>query len=223
MFADSGSISKCGYPARCSGKRNYPSDSPVAAGLFYSGWVGLFHAVFGSKWRASRSIYERPEDPDYPQGDGIHPNNAGDDLLSGLIRTAMFAPMDKTPPTTPPAPQATVLSPTSIRLTWNPSNGSPVGYHVLRDDMVVGIAKTEFFEDTDLPTKGSYRYRVRAFDGSMNLSALSPETVVNTNQLPVLSLIGNNTVRVGETIQFAVSASDPDSPESGLQYSAVSP
>lgn len=159
----------------------------------------------------------------YFNADGIHLNDAGDDLLSGLIHSAMFAPMDKTPPTTPPAPQATVLSPTSIRLTWNPSNGSPVGYHVLRDDMVVGIAKTEFFEDTDLPTKGSYRYRVRAFDGSMNLSGLSEETLVNTNQLPVLSLIGNNTVRVGETIQFAVSASDPDSPESGLQYSAVSP
>ncbi|MDD4348791.1 MAG: GDSL-type esterase/lipase family protein [Opitutales bacterium] len=160
---------------------------------------------------------------DAPLGDGIHPNNAGDDLLAGLIHAAMFAPLDKTPPSTPPAPQATVLSPTSIRLAWNPSTGSPTGYHVLRDDVVIGIVKTGIYNDPNLPSKGSYRYRVRAFDGSMNLSGMSEETLVNTNQLPVLSLIGNKTVRVGETIQFTVSASDSDDPEPTLEYSAVAP
>ncbi len=160
---------------------------------------------------------------DAPLGDGIHPNNAGDDLLAGLIHAAMFAPLDKTPPSTPPAPQATVLSPTSIRLAWNPSTGSPTGYHVLRDDVVIGIVKTGIYNDPNLPSKGSYRYRVRAFDGSMNLSGMSEETLVNTNQLPVLSPIGNLTLRVGETIEFTVSAQDPDDPDHTLQYSAVSP
>lgn len=191
----------------------------------YSTVVGLdcFTPFLDQNGVPQEAYYERPEDPDYPQGDGIHPNNAGDDLLSGLIHAAMFAPLDKTPPSTPPAPQATVLSPTSIRLTWNPSNGSPTGYHVLRDDVVIGIVKTGIFDDPNLPSQGSYRYRVRAFDGSMNLSGMSEETLVNTNQLPVLSLIGNKTVRVGETIQFTVSASDGDDSEHTLEYSAVAP
>ena len=159
----------------------------------------------------------------YYNEDGIHPNNAGDDLLSGLIHAAMFAPLDKTPPSIPSAPQITILSPTSIHLTWSESSGSPTGYHVLREDVVIGIVKSGAYDDTNLPSKGRYRYRIRAFDGSMNLSGLSDETLVNTNQLPVLSLIGNKTVRVGETIQFTVSASDDDDPEHTLEYSAVAP
>ncbi|OPZ68196.1 MAG: Acetylxylan esterase precursor [Verrucomicrobia bacterium ADurb.Bin474] len=159
----------------------------------------------------------------YYNADGIHPNNAGDDLLSGLIHAAMFAPLDKTPPSIPSAPQITILSPTSIHLTWSESLGSPTGYHVLREDVVIGIVKSGAYDDTNLPSKGIYRYQVRAFDGSMNLSGLSDETLVNTNQLPVLSPIGNRTVRVGETIQFTVSASDDDDPEHTLEYSAVAP
>lgn len=168
-------------------------------------------------------LYFNVDGTPYFYPDGCHLNNTGDDFLAGLIHAAMSEAVDKTPPSTPESPQATILSQTSIRLTWNPSTGSPAGYHVLRDDVVIGIVKTGIFDDPNLPSKGSYRYRVRAFDGSMNLSALSEETLVNTNQLPVLSLIGNKTVRVGETIQFTVSASDGDDSEHTLEYSAVAP
>ena len=168
-------------------------------------------------------LYFNVDGTPYFYPDGCHLNNTGDDFLAGLIHAAMSEAVDKTPPSTPESPQATILSPTSIRLAWNPSTGSPTGYHVLRDDVVIGIVKTGIYNDPNLPSKGSYRYRVRAFDGSMNLSGMSEETLVNTNQLPVLSLIGNKTVRVGETIQFTVSGYDPDDPDHNLEYSAVAP
>ena len=168
-------------------------------------------------------LYFNVDGTPYFYPDGCHLNNTGDDFLAGLIHAAMSEAVDKTPPSTPESPQATILSQTSIRLAWDPSTGSPTGYHVLRDDVVIGLVNSAAYDDTDLPTKGTYRYRVRAFDGSMNLSESSDETLVNTNQLPVLSLIGNKTVRVGETIQFTVSASDGDDSEHTLEYSAVAP
>lgn len=63
-----------------------------------------------------------------------------------------------------------------------------------------------------------YNVKLTSSDGSMSDSEYINITVVNANQAPIISPIGNKTVNEGQQLQFTVSATDPDG--DSLEYSA---
>jgi Bacterial Ig domain/Right handed beta helix region len=62
-------------------------------------------------------------------------------------------------------------------------------------------------------------FQLTVSDGLVDSSASVNITVTKPNQRPVLSAIGDRTVKVGSTLQFTISASDPD--DDPLIYSVV--
>ncbi len=111
--------------------------------------------------------------------DGIHPNEAGRQLLAATIHAALTTPADTTPPGTPAAPSATATSTTAVQLTWTAASGAPSGYFVYRDGLLVATVRAASFAESGL-VPGTFSYTVRAFDAALNLSAASPATSINT-------------------------------------------
>lgn len=103
----------------------------------------------------------------------------------GVLSRVIFDP-DTTPPTTPASVTATALSQTAIRITWTASTdtgGSGLaGYRVFRAT-TSGGTYTQFspdlstasltLDDVSLTAGATRFYRVAAFDGNGNQSALS--------------------------------------------------
>ncbi|MBN2235663.1 MAG: DUF1349 domain-containing protein, partial [Opitutales bacterium] len=114
-------------------------------------------------------------------GDGIHPNASGNDRLAEIIRDAISGPDDNTAPSAPSAVTAFTASETSVHVSWDAATGNPSGYEVYRDGVCVGVvpSSTRSFDEREL-TPGIYRYKVRSFDGALNLSTMSAESTVDT-------------------------------------------
>ena len=91
---------------------------------------------------------------------------------------------ESTPPTSPTNLQATVVSGTQINLSWSASsdNTGMRGYGIYRDGVLVNTVdqNTLNYSDTNLSPATSYVYRVDAFDGSGNHSALSASKSATT-------------------------------------------
>jgi len=84
---------------------------------------------------------------------------------------------ESTPPTTPTNLITTVVSGTQINLSWSASsdNTEVRGYSIYRDGVLVNTVDKDTlnYSDVNLNPSTSYVYRVDAFDGTGNHSALS--------------------------------------------------
>ncbi len=92
------------------------------------------------------------------------------------------------------APDGATIDPNSGQFTWTP---------------------TEAQGGNGLP----FQFIVRVSDGSASTDADISLTVNEVNQVPVLNSIGNKTVFLGSTLNFAASGSDADIPTQTLSYS----
>lgn len=116
----------------------------------------------------------------------------GPNGLSTTSREATIysgAPGDSTPPTTPGTPKTSVVTSSSVALSWAAStdNVGVVGYEVFRATgatstafVSVGSTGTTTFTDTGLAPSTPYRYQVRARDAGSNLSTFSAAVSVTT-------------------------------------------
>jgi glucose/arabinose dehydrogenase len=115
---------------------------------------------------------------------------------SGLkASTSVHLPVlaDSTAPTAPSGLVATAAGPTQVNLGWSASidNVAVTGYHVERcqgtgcaNFVEVGSSSTTSYVDTAVTASTSYSYRVRANDGSSNLSGYSNSASATTGSAP---------------------------------------
>ncbi len=101
-----------------------------------------------------------------------------------VINYSFSTGAETTPPTTPANLTASVVSGTQIDLSWSAStdNGGVRGYGIYRDGTLVGSvdSNTLTYSDTNLTLATNFTYRVDAFDGSANHSALSTSRSATT-------------------------------------------
>ena len=94
-----------------------------------------------------------------------------------VINYAFTAGAESTAPTTPANLTATAASGTQINLSWSASsdNTGVRGYSIYRNGTLIATTdqNTLTYSDTNLLPSTTYSYRVDAFDGSANHSALS--------------------------------------------------
>jgi fibronectin type 3 domain-containing protein len=93
---------------------------------------------------------------------------------------------DATPPTVPTGLVAVAISPTQIRLTWNPStdNVGVTGYIVRRNGVQIATPATTSFANTGLSAATTYSYTVAARDAAGNISPNSTSVSVTTPTPP---------------------------------------
>jgi len=93
---------------------------------------------------------------------------------------------DTQPPTTPTSLQASNVTATSARLTWQPSTdtgGSGLaGYWVFRDGTLIATVTGTVYTAESLSPGSRYRFAVAAYDDAGNQSALSGQATVNTRK-----------------------------------------
>jgi uncharacterized repeat protein (TIGR01451 family) len=147
---------------------------------------------------------------------------------------------DTQPPTAPSNLVATAVSQSRIDLSWTAStdNVGVTGYHVERCQGTNCSSFAEIanptgttYSDTGLTAGTTFRYRVRANDGSGNLSQYSNIATAATqgapNSAPTATIVTpatGTTWKVGDTIGFSGSASDPEDgslPASALSWTLV--
>src|SRR5215207_3781777 len=94
---------------------------------------------------------------------------------------------ESTPPTTPSTLTASAASGTQINLSWSASsdNAGVRGYGIYRNGTLVGTVdrNTLTYSDVRLVPATAYSYRVDAFDGSGNHSALSTAKSATTQSM----------------------------------------
>jgi uncharacterized repeat protein (TIGR03806 family) len=134
--------------------------------------------------------------------------------LDGTLATAVFdnpavigpgTTPDTTVPSVPQNVRATAASSTSITVSWDASTdtgGSGLaGYRIFRNGSTTALATVTgtSYTDTNLSPSTSYSYRVRAFDGANNQSALSSAASVTTPATPPPPVSGLDTRPVNNT------------------------
>lgn len=89
---------------------------------------------------------------------------------------------DILPPSVPADVQASLVGPTSVRLTWAAStdNVGVAGYRAFRNGAYTGTSSIAEFVDTALQPATGYTYTVSAYDDAGNTSALSEPAEVFT-------------------------------------------
>ena len=101
-----------------------------------------------------------------------------------VINYAFTSGAESTAPSTPANLTASVVSGTQINLTWSAStdNTAVRGYGIYRDGVLINtVDKNRLsYSDSGLNPSTSYSYRVDAFDGSGNHSALSTSKSATT-------------------------------------------
>jgi len=115
----------------------------------------------------------------------------------------------------------------SVTLAWNPNNEEDLaGYRVYhREEGQTYNYSSPAWEGTettctieDLDDTATHYFVAKAFDLAGNDSDDSVEEVFIPNRPPVLDTIGSKSGQEGQTLQFTVSASDPDNDD--LTYTA---
>jgi chitodextrinase len=106
-------------------------------------------------------------------------------LLALLMSaTAIGAPRDHTPPTTPTNLRVTAVSPTSVTLAWDPSkdNSGSFFYVLFSGNTAVSNASMTVTSQTltELSPSTTYTFRVRARDQALNWSGYSNTVTVTT-------------------------------------------
>jgi chitodextrinase len=91
---------------------------------------------------------------------------------------------DTTKPTTPGQPTASLVTQTTLKLTWTASTdagGSNLtGYKLYRNGTQIGTPTTNTYNDANLTANTAYSYTVVAYDGAGNMSATSTVRSVTT-------------------------------------------
>ena len=110
------------------------------------------------------------------------PTTGGVSTLATTTIATNFAttPADTTKPTDPTSLTASPATTTSILLTWTASTDAVgvAGYNIYRDTVKIGTSPYPAYSDTGLVPGSSNCYKVEAFDGAGNVSALAPTTAV---------------------------------------------
>ena len=93
---------------------------------------------------------------------------------------------DTTPPSVPTGLTASGQSSSQVTLSWNASsdNVGVAGYHVYRNNALVGSTSTQSYTDSGLSASTTYSYSVAAFDAANNTSAVSPAVTATTAAPP---------------------------------------
>ncbi|MNU66754.1 Alpha-amylase precursor [compost metagenome] len=90
---------------------------------------------------------------------------------------------DTQAPSAPVSLASTGNTDTSVSLSWTAStdNVKVTGYEIYRNGAKVGTSTTPSFTDTGLTEATTYKYTVKAYDASGNLSPASNEVIVETS------------------------------------------
>ncbi len=98
--------------------------------------------------------------------------------------TALGAPRDRTPPTTPTNFRVTAVSPTSVTFAWNPSTDNSGSFFYVLSSNTGQLANTSMtattYTWTGLNSGTTYTFRIRARDQSMNWSGFSNSVTATT-------------------------------------------
>jgi poly(3-hydroxybutyrate) depolymerase/chitodextrinase len=148
------------------------------------------------------------------RGDGL---STGYYYINAMIITAQYPS-----PTAPDAPSGLTLSApayNTVELSWTDNSFNETSFEILRSSTLNGtysvvaggsIAANETtFTDNSVTGRTTYYYKVRAVNsfGSASTNAL---VITTPNGAPVVANPGTITVRVGQTVQHAISATDPE-------------
>jgi hypothetical protein len=116
---------------------------------------------------------------------------------------APLATPDTTKPTTPGQPTASLVTQTTLKLTWTASTdagGSNLtGYKVFRNGTQIGTPTTNTYNDTNLTANTAYAYTVVAYDGAGNNSGTS--TVRSTTTLQSVVVLPGTVPTVPSVVQ----------------------
>jgi chitodextrinase/predicted esterase len=160
----------------------------------------------------------------YPKTDGsitIQPSRAsglstGDVYINGLLMTAQYPAPE--PPASPTGLTLSAPSYNTVNISWTDMSYNETSFQILRSNTVngtysiVATVPAEQTTATDTPVAGrtTYYYKVQAVN-SFGTSAPTNALVITTpNGAPIVNDPGTITVRVGETIQHNISATDPE-------------
>ena len=154
-----------------------------------------------------------PNDPDSDE-DGV---SDGDELKAGT-------PAQNPGPVLDPIGDKTVNEGQALNFTVSASDpdNDPLTYTTtaMPSEASFNTTTRQFTWTPSFTQSGTYTLIFKVSDGSLEDSEAITITVNNTNRAPVLRGIGNKSVRVGQTLRFTLSASDPDG--DNLTYSASS-
>jgi len=103
-------------------------------------------------------------------------------IIIPLNFTTYAAKRDRTAPTAPANLQATSITSTSVSLMWNKStdNIGVTAYNIYRDSVYIGKIASCTYTAAGLSSSTSYKFLVKAVDGSGNISASSNIITVTT-------------------------------------------
>lgn len=105
-------------------------------------------------------------------------------LLLLATATAIAAPRDRTPPTTPTNLRVTAVSSTSVTLAWNPSSDNSGSFFYVLSSNTGALASASMVDTTytwtGLTPGTTYTFRIRARDQSMNWSGYSNSVSATT-------------------------------------------
>ena len=127
-------------------------------------------------------------------------------------------------PTVPQNLTATAVSSSQVNLRWSTStdNVGVIGYRIYRNGTHIADEPSISYNDTGLTALTPYTYTILAYDAAGNESGSSNQAIAttlldnngggggNTNHAPILSPIGNKTMKVKELLSFKLHASDKD-------------
>jgi chitodextrinase len=154
--------------------RTITVDMTRLAGLTIARWfdpsAGTFVTIAGSPFaNAGARTFTPPG------------NNADGDGDWVLVLEAPLTP-DTQPPTVPAGLSVTAVRPAQIDLSWNDStdNVAVAGYQIYRGGILIGTSSGHVFTDSGLSPLTTYSYRVAAYDGAGNVSALSSSASATT-------------------------------------------
>jgi fibronectin type 3 domain-containing protein len=102
------------------------------------------------------------------------------------VAVLMPAPADQLAPSAPTSLAASLITATSVRLTWTGSSDTGgsllAGYKVYRGSVPVATVTSTMLDEYNLSAGTTYTYTVAAFDNAQNISSLSsPVTFTTTS------------------------------------------
>lgn len=143
------------------------------------------------------------------------PTSGGNFYINGLVMTAQYP--SPTPPDAPSSLTLTAPRHDSVLVSWIDNSFNETSFQILRSNTVngtytlVGTVPADQTTFVNTPTAGrtTYYYKVRAVNVHGG-NETTPLVVTTPNGAPVVANPGTITVRVGETIQTNISATDPE-------------
>ena len=142
-------------------------------------------------------------------------NDDGTFTSTGQAFSTLLVGPDTIPPSTPPAPSASIIGAASVTLAWTPStdNVGVAGYNIYRNGVIVAQDAISPYLDSNLTPGLTYAYNLSAFDVAENVSGISPVFNVTTINTTVPSVPAN--LAVTGITQNSVSLSWAPSVDSG--------